>query len=359
MKPTDFKKTLGRIALCSVFSLSAITATACSNETCQHDYKWYLAKEPTCTENGLMEGICESCGEKTYQDVEAKGHSYKNDVCDVCGQAKEKEYLNNENIGWTLRKMYDRYASLGFKESYESFVQSITNGGVEPTVSALGNLHVSLNGKYSTTFVNVRDDFSVTGGESGQIRSVYLENGCFCVTLTDGTTTKYGLVKELYNFEVSHPITRIALNKKNELAVIYDDNEIVKVGVVLTQETEIDESTLLYYKINASYTIQGSMDINVQNLVIPTSHRGINVTSIDSYSFSNCSKLKSVVIPQTIAYVGSYCFPKGATLFVEGYTERPAGWSASWNKADENTTLTVYWANEWTMVNGVPTPNNA
>lgn len=362
MKPTDFKKTLGRIALCGVFAISAMAATACSNETCQHDYKWYLATEPTCTKNGLMEGLCESCGEKTYQDVEAKGHTYQDDICTVCGQAKNKEYLHNENVGWTLRKMYERYTSLGFDDvTYEEFQAYVIGENAELSVSALGNLHVLLNGEYSTTLVNVREDFSVTGGESGQIRSVCLESGNFCVTLTDGTTTKYGLVKDLFNFEVSHPITRIALNKKNELAVIYDDNEIVKVGVVPTQTEEINESTLLYYKDKSSsfYTIQGTMDINVQNLVIPTSHRGVAVTSIDSYSFSNCSKLKTVVIPQTVTHVDAYCFPKGVTLFVEGYTECPAGWSASWNRVDENTTLTVYWANEWTMVNGVPTPNNS
>ncbi len=362
MKPTDFKKRLARMALCGIFILSVLSATACGDQVCNHDYKWYLATEPTCTKNGLMEGLCESCGEKTYQDVEAKGHSYKNDVCDICGQAKNKEYLNNENVGWTLRKMYERYTSLSFDgTTYEEFQDSFIGGNAELSVSALGNLHVLLNGEYSTTLLNVREDFSVTGGESGQIRSVYLENGNFCVTLTDGTTTKYGLVKDLFNFEVPHPITRIALNKKNELAIIYDDNEIVKVGVVPTQKTETDESTLLYYKDKSSsfYTIQGAMDINVENLVIPTSHRGIAVTSIDSSSFSNCSQLKTVVIPQTVTHVDPYCFPKGATLFVEGYTECPAGWNASWNRADKDTTLTVYWANEWTMVNGVPTPNNA
>ena len=360
MKPTDFKKTLGRIALCGVFALSALTATSCSDKVCNHDYKWYLATEPTCTANGKMEGICESCGEKTYQDIEAKGHNYTDGVCTVCGQVKGKEYLHNQNVGWTLQEMYDRYDSLGFEESYESFVKSITNGYVQPTVSALGNLHVSLNGEYSTTFVNVREDFSVTGGESGQIRSIALKSsGAFIVTLTDGTRTKYGFVKGLYDFEVPNPITRIALNKKNELAIIYEDNEIVKVGFIPTHTEEIDESALLYYKINSYYEIRGIMDRNVQNLVIPTSHRGTAVNSINSYSFSNCSKLKTVVIPQAIAYVDTYCFPKGATLFVEGYTERPDDWSESWNKADKATELTVYWAGEWRMVNGVPTPNNA
>lgn len=50
-----------------------------------HSYKeWSIAKEPTCTENGIEERYC-NCGEKESRTIAITDHNYKNDTCVFCG----------------------------------------------------------------------------------------------------------------------------------------------------------------------------------------------------------------------------------------------------------------------------------
>ena len=114
------------------FSFSALTITSCG-----HDHTWYEANRvnATCLNNGYIENICTECDEITYEGiaatghievidvaieptcdktgltegkhcsvcdmvldaqkfVETKGHSYENDICNVCGYPKATEGLN-------------------------------------------------------------------------------------------------------------------------------------------------------------------------------------------------------------------------------------------------------------------------
>ena len=46
--------------LCVVFILGALSG--CVGHS--HDFEYYLAKSATCSEEGMLEGICVECGEK-------------------------------------------------------------------------------------------------------------------------------------------------------------------------------------------------------------------------------------------------------------------------------------------------------
>ncbi len=59
-----------------------ITETISSSHTWS---SWTIVKEATCTEEGSQERECTVCGEKETKTVKAKGHSYANGVCTVCG----------------------------------------------------------------------------------------------------------------------------------------------------------------------------------------------------------------------------------------------------------------------------------
>ena len=76
------------------------------------------------------------------------------------------------------------------------------------------------------------------------------------------------------------------------------------------------EDDPLEYSIN-SYTREVSIkgcDISAINVVIPSEYRGYKVTSIEASAFSNCSNLESIIIPDSIEYIGYGAFSNCSSL---------------------------------------------
>ena len=57
---------------------------------CSHTHTKTEEQAATCTEDGLRTVTCLDCGAVTQETLPAKGHTYQNGVCTVCG---ETEYL--------------------------------------------------------------------------------------------------------------------------------------------------------------------------------------------------------------------------------------------------------------------------
>ena len=83
---------------------------------------------------------------------------------------------------------------------------------------------------------------------------------------------------------------------------------------------------------------------------------GNGLLTIGDSAFKGCSKVATVVIPDSVAMIGGNAFQgcTAATLFCEA-AEKPAGWIEGWNGnvAEEK----IYFAEGWSIVEGVPTPN--
>ena len=87
---------------------------------------------------------------------------------------------------------------------------------------------------------------------------------------------------------------------------------------------------------------------SLTSITIPES-----VTSIESYAFRDCISLISITIPNSVTSIGGLAFYNCSNLTIYCEVEsKPSGWSSSWN----NSNRPVYWAGEWKMVDGVPTP---
>lgn len=66
----------------------------------------------------------------------------------------------------------------------------------------------------------------------------------------------------------------------------------------------------LIYKLNnegTEYSLIGH-DACLSNIIIPSSYKGLPVTSIGEKAFYNCWTLRSVVIPNSILFIGDYAF---------------------------------------------------
>ena len=61
-------------------------------------------------------------------------------------------------------------------------------------------------------------------------------------------------------------------------------------------------------KLSDDGTIVIGLNNETENLVILSNYNGINVTAVGNEAFKNCSNLKSVTLPESIASIGSYAF---------------------------------------------------
>ncbi len=88
---------------------------------------------------------------------------------------------------------------------------------------------------------------------------------------------------------------------------------------------------------------------SLKHINIPSS---INILNNDT--FFSCSSLELIVIPKLVTKIGKYVFRdcNSLTIFCEA-SSKPSGWNETWNYSDRP----VYWVNEWSYVDGEPTPN--
>ena len=81
---------------------------------------------------------------------------------------------------------------------------------------------------------------------------------------------------------------------------------------------------------------------------------GSKLTSIEWGALHSCSSLTSIVIPSSVTTMGSEVFTdcNSLTIYCE-VTSQPSEWTKAWNHDNRP----LYWAGEWSYVNGIPTPN--
>ena len=71
---------------------------------CSHNWKdGETLLEPTCTEAGKKQKVCENCGKLLEVEIPALGHNYENRVCTRCGE-KEPGCENHTFGDWVITK---------------------------------------------------------------------------------------------------------------------------------------------------------------------------------------------------------------------------------------------------------------
>ena len=67
------------------------------------------------------------------------------------------------------------------------------------------------------------------------------------------------------------------------------------------------------------------------------------VTSISAYAFSGCINLNSIIIPESVSYIGEFAFISCVFLTINcEASEQPEGWDANWNAGG----CTVIWGDK-------------
>ena len=70
---------------------------------------------------------------------------------------------------------------------------------------------------------------------------------------------------------------------------------------------------LSFEQVDSQYYVTG-YNGSLENVVIPTTYRSINVVGIADYAFANCTSLTSVTIPNSISSIGKFAFANCTNL---------------------------------------------
>ena len=343
------------LALCVVFSVSS-----CGKPSCDHNYDNYIVKTPTCTEKGLLEKLCKVCGQKTYEDITATGHSFINGKCTVCGEhgSSGTDILPvpmpsnaNNSAMWSMQKIRNTSEKFGFSGSYTDFLNYLSNGYIQDVyVTTLGFIHLDCVNKANGANVPLFFPYSKVSPENteeSKLTDVYrleMDGKELLITYSDGLQVPAGKLST----EESVYVTGFGLNVKNEVVIYYSDNTIAFAGTVAKGNPPENQSGFVYREISTGYNI-----INVYTedeiIKIPVSHRGKTIQYIENYTFKNVAEtVKSIVIPETVAFDDfSFDFLTSETnIYFEGTPSNLPNCNAN-----------LYPKGTWSYKNDVPTPN--
>lgn len=314
---------------------SVCTFTACKDAEKNHvcDYTtWYLAKAPTCTKNGIIEGICE-CGEKTFEEIQATGHSLVGGVCSVCGESgtsggnsgTENKVNPGQVVGLTLQGVYDKFATFGYNISYQQFLNNVF-GGVscalrEVKMDSLGIMHcVFKDNEKENDSANViipitRVDYKLENvTQLKNVNCICLNDGIAWCILADGTELLIGLVTDFEDFDEEAEgvkiIRSIFINQDNVLGVVYTDDTVKAIAKIADVDTAINGSQLYYRQIDGKngYETMCIVNLHEEKVEIPLTHLGLPVTRVAYDAFAGVNEIVEITLCENIKEIAYNAF---------------------------------------------------
>ena len=366
-------KGLKRI-LSSLLLISTVFTVASCSVFKKHTHEWqnYVVKNPTCTENGLLEKLCSDCGEKEYEDIMAKGHNIINGVCTVCGQEGTSDYEitpiampegANNSAAWSMEKIHQTAQDMGYKKDYGTFLSQLSYGHLQSVyIDALGLFHttaiVDSNNGNNLEFpliLTIGKVSPVNPKETklGNIYTVKVQDSQLVFTYSDGIMIPAG---KLQGSGVT--ITSFGINTENELVVYYSDNTIAFAGKIPEGKVAENQANFVYQRVESGYMIHNVLNSDEKVIEIPVSHQGVPVVGICKNAFKYVTdSVQSIVIPETVTSFENDCF-NHLPLDVKIFFEAARNNSLLINSGLLYTGIPVYFKGDWSYVNGVPTPNN-
>lgn len=326
------------------------------DETGHTNGAWITDTEATCTEKGSKHQVCLVCSTtiKT-EEISAKGH------VEVIDKAVESTCVNT---GLTEGIHCSRCNTTLVAQTTTS-VKGHTSGDwitdTEATCTQKGSKH-QICSVCSETIK--REDISVKG--HAEVVDRAKEATCTDTGLTEGkhcsrcnTVLIAQTTVSAKGHSYSNRICSVCYAHQPSEGLKFELHSNGKGYVVTGIGYCTDEHLVIPETYNGKPVVQIGSAAFENNTRIKTVIVSNTVTSIRYDAFSNCSSLTSIVIPKNVTEVQSYAF-FNCTALKHIYCETtyespwgyPDGWSVYWN---DYCTAAVHWINEWHYVKGVPT----
>ena len=288
------KQLIALLIVVTMATASSFAFSACGGQSSHNTHIYdkqvaeanYLKSAATCTEKAKYYYSCE-CGEKGKETIEygqPKGHTY-------IKQVAVAEYLKTE-ANCTEKAVY-YYSCVCGEKGIQTFQYGKPNGHtfIEQVIEA----------KYLKTEANCTE------------KAIYYYS-CYC--------GEKGIQAFEYGEPNGHNFDRCSAETKylkspatlNKKAVYYVSCSICEekylgntfeYGEVL-QPTEGLSYTLV--SKDTEYSVSGIGEANITDIVIPYEYEGKPVTHIFQSAFSECSRIKSVTVPDGVTFIGNYAF---------------------------------------------------
>ena len=281
----------------------------------EHQFVWEIIKTPSCIEKGYLIGTCE-CKTTTSISIEKKDHYYENDICVSCKKKRDAVYLSeNQKLGYGFKEistLANQYGWANDENSVKTYLNNVSLSDIY--LNILGNVIAKINNVFTANLTDIRCDFEIQTSNNRQIRGIKTENSTLYVVYNDGTCLEKGNIKTSENnLSNEKQVESIAINKQNQLLIVYDDREVEPCGIITTDVVQMDQSTLFFKenKLNGnvvSYNVCGALNINTDKIDIPKTHRGLPVVAISEYAFYEYCNLTEVTIPENIKTVDKQAF---------------------------------------------------
>jgi len=286
----------------------AFFATACGGDTKleEHEYVYYKASDPTCTEKGKVERVCIKCGAKDYLEIEALGHNYDGGVCTRCGAEEKYASAGDVSRFYTADKAYDIAKKYNYELTEEKFYANLSRMQVDKIyVGALGRVKAIVN-NMSVDLGDVRVDYAVNSETPlSTVVKVWVADENLIVLNSAGTQTTVGKLAALSS-EFGRKVSGLLISKENVLVALFTDDTVAPLGLISTDENDTNASELVFGYGDGMVT--GPSARNIPAVTVPYSHMGTAITRLENGAFRGCRNLASVEISGDRVVIGGYAF---------------------------------------------------
>ncbi len=260
-----------------------------------HSEETIPAVAATCTKNGLSEGTkCASCGIilAAQKETPTIAHTYDNkydEDCNVCGFVRDAECAHRDLI---------------------------TLSGYGATCTSTGLTEGSKCKKCGEILVSQE---IISMQPHTEVIDAAVEETCTTPGFTQGkhcAVCQAIIVSRVPISPTGHTFSDWTTIKR---ATEYEEGIEERVCACGEKETQaiarLIPSTGLKFQIDGTKCfVVGLGDCTDANIVIPSTYSGLSVTHIGNEALSNCTSIKSIVIPDTVTSIGAGAFSHCTSL---------------------------------------------
>ena len=266
--------------------------------TLGHDIEHHDGQEATCTEKGWKAyDTCkrEGCDHTTYEEIPALGHTGGTATCTeqaVCERCNEK-YGNalGHNYGDLISKIEPTCSATGTEAHYKcSVCNKVFKDDEHKTETTLDDLTIAINPAAHNFGEWIKNEGADTHTRVCSFNNEHTETeNCHGGTATCIEQAVCEKCNEKYGEFAKHN---------------YKDGVCIVCGIHRTSEG-------LEYSLNSDgngYTVKGIGTCTDKELIIPSEYNSKPVTCIASNAFYHCTRLTSIIIPNSVTSIDRSAF---------------------------------------------------